>query len=57
MYVLVVRVDWDTVDSSTLTFTLDEDPTCGDHLPILTSLIGIMPVDEIVRADLETYFW
>ena len=37
-----------TVDESTLTNTtlecvMDEDPTCGDHLPILTSTLGVVP--------------
>jgi len=47
-------IDWDTVDNSTLTCTLDEDPTCGDHLPILTSHIGIIPVDDTVSAETIT---
>jgi hypothetical protein len=47
-------IDWDTVDNTSLTCTLDEDPTCGDHLPMLTSLIGIIPVDETVTAETIT---
>jgi hypothetical protein len=46
-----------TVDESTLTntsleCTLDEDPTCGDHLPILTSTLGVVPnADNLVSEE------
>jgi hypothetical protein len=37
-----------TIDESTLTSTflectLDETPVCGDHLPIFTSTLGVIP--------------
>lgn len=46
-----------TIDESTLTdtsleCTLDEDPTCGDHLPILTSTLGVIPnADGLVAEE------
>jgi hypothetical protein len=44
-------IDWTTDDNSTLTCTLDEDPTCGEHIPILTTRFGIIPVNETVSAE------
>lgn len=48
-----------TIDKSTLSDTniecvLDEDPTCGDHVPILTSLLGIIPVNDAVSGETIT---
>lgn len=46
-----------TIDESSLTDTyleciLDEDPTCGDHLPILTSTLGVIPnADGLVPEE------
>jgi hypothetical protein len=40
--------------SQTLTCTLDEDPTCGDHFPILYSNIGIIPLNETLPAETIT---
>jgi len=47
-------IDWDTVDNTTLTCTLDEDPTCGDHFPIFTSTSGIIIVNETLTAETVT---
>lgn len=44
-------IDWTTVDDSTLTCTLDDNPTCGNHIPILTSRLGVIPVNEAVTAE------
>ena len=33
----------DTLTATTLECTLDKEPTCGDHLPILTSILGVVP--------------
>lgn len=47
------------LDESTLTetgveCTLDEDPTCGTHLPIYTSILGIIPnSDQLVAEEID----
>jgi hypothetical protein len=45
-----------TVDEATLTATnvectLNQEPTCGDYKPILTSLLGIMQYDADVTDE------
>lgn len=48
-------IDDTTLSDTNLECTLDEDPTCGDHMPILTSVLGIIPVnDTLVTAETIT---
>jgi len=44
-------IDETTLTNETIECTLDEDPTCGDHLPILTSTLGIIPVDDTLNYE------
>jgi hypothetical protein len=37
------NVDEATLTATNVECTLDKEPTCGDHLPILTSLLGVIP--------------
>lgn len=36
-------VNESTLSATTLECTLSKEPTCGDHLPILTSVLGVVP--------------
>jgi hypothetical protein len=47
-------VDLTTATNETIECTLDEDPTCGEHSPILTSNLGIIPNHENVTAETIT---
>jgi hypothetical protein len=41
------------LSNTSLECTLDEDPTCGIHLPILTSKLGIIPnSDQLVAEEI-----
>lgn len=36
-------IDESTISATNLECTLVQEPTCGDHLPILTSNLGVIP--------------
>lgn len=40
-----------SVTNTSLECTLDEDPTCGDHLPILTDILGVVPNSDTMVAE------
>tara|TARA_B110000285_G_C15071768_1_gene588371 strand:+ start:592 stop:1134 length:543 start_codon:yes stop_codon:yes gene_type:complete len=44
-------LDASTLTNTTVQCTLDEDPTCGIHLPILTSNLGIIPNSALLVAE------
>jgi hypothetical protein len=44
-------IDESTLSNTTLECVLDEDPTCGDHLPILTSTLGVIPNSDSLVAE------
>jgi len=47
-------VDESTLSSTSMECTLDIEPTCGDYLPIITSVLGIVPVNETVTKETIT---
>jgi len=47
-------VDESTLSSTNMECTLDIEPTCGDHYPIITSVLGIVPVNETVTKETIT---
>ena len=43
-------VDASTVSATNIECTLNQDPTCGDWTPILTSGLGVIPNSESIAA-------
>ena len=43
-------VDESTLTNTTIECTLDKEPTCGDHVPILTSIHGFVPNSDSLVA-------
>ena len=43
-------IDETTLTDTNLECTLAKEPTCGDHLPILTSTLGVVPNADTLAA-------
>lgn len=44
-------VDEATLSNTTIECTLDKEPTCGDHTPLLTSIHGVVPNSDLLAAQ------
>jgi len=48
------QIDEGTLTATNLECTLVQEPTCGDHLPILTSKLGVIPNSGSLAAETIT---